>query len=152
MTLYWRHLLLTVVLAGAAGFLGVWVGARRLAPPPVVPPMLPSVVSELTSRGMPDISADQAQRRDAIADRYQARRTTLRHSISAANFELANALAEEMMLGPKTQASIDRLKGTVGQLQQAAVEYVLELRAVLTPQQQDVFDAKVVEALMTEPN
>jgi Spy/CpxP family protein refolding chaperone len=30
--------------------------------------------------------------------------------------------------------------------------YVLDLRQVLTPEQQMVFDDKVVEALMTDPN
>jgi hypothetical protein len=150
-TPFWRHLLMTVVLAGVAGFAGVWVGARRLAPPPPSPPMLPSVVSELTSRGMQDISVEQERRLNEIAARYETRRVALRHGIVAANFELANALAEEMTMGPRTQASIDRLKESVGDLQQAAIEYVLALRQVLTAEQQTVFDTKVVEALMTDP-
>jgi hypothetical protein len=149
-TPYWRHLLLTIVLAGAAGYGGVWMGAHRLAPPPTLPPMLPSVVSELTSHGLQGLTSEQEQQLNAIAARFLARRGELRHGISAANFELANALAEENSMGPRTQASIDRLKNTVGDLQTATVEYVLQLRGVLNAEQQGVFDSKVVEALMTE--
>jgi Spy/CpxP family protein refolding chaperone len=148
---YWRHLLLTVVLAGAAGFLGVWVGASRLAPPPTQPPMLPNVVNELRSRGLHGLTAGQETQLNAIAARYGETRAKLRRRITAANFELADSLAEETQLGPKTQAAIDRLKNTVGEMQQAAVVYVLDLRQVLTPEQRVVFDDKVVEALMTDP-
>jgi hypothetical protein len=149
-TPYWRHLLLTIVLAGAAGYGGVWMGAHRLAAPPTLPPMLPSVVSELTSHGLQGLSKQQEQQLNAIAGRFLARRNELRRGISAANFELANALAEESSMGPRTRASIERLKNTVGDLQTATVAYVLELRGVLNAEQQVVFDTKVVEALMTE--
>jgi Spy/CpxP family protein refolding chaperone len=150
-SLYWRHLLLTIVLAGAAGYGGVWVGARHLASPAPSPPMLRSVVSDLASRGLQGITPAQEAKLNAIAGHYSARRAELRHSITAANFELANALGEEMSMGPHTQASIERLKNTVGELQKATVQYVLELRDVLNPEQQSVFDTKVVEALMTDP-
>ena len=150
MTPYRRHLLLTIVLAGAAGYGGVWMGAHRLAPQPTLPPMLPSVVSELTRHGLQGLTKQQEQQLDVIGVRFQARRSELRHGISAANFELANALAEETSMGPRTRASIERLKNTVGDLQTATVEYVLELRKVLNAEQQVVFDTKVVEALMTE--
>ena len=146
----WRQLLLTVVLAGAAGFFGVWAGARRFAPPAPTP-MLPGVVNELRSRGLQGLTSQQETQLNAIAARYRATRTSLRYSITAGNFELANSLAEETRLGPKTQAAIDRIKNSVGDMQQASVVYVLDLRQVLTPEQQAVFDDKVVEALMTDP-
>jgi Spy/CpxP family protein refolding chaperone len=149
-TPYWRHLLLTIVLAGAAGYGGVWMGAHRLAPAQSLPPMLPSVVSELTSHGLQGLTDQQEQQLDRIAAHFLARRGELRHGITAANFELASALAEETSMGPRTAAAIERLKNTVGELQTATVEYVLELRKVLNAEQQAVFDNKVVEALMTE--
>ncbi len=151
MSPFWRHVLLTVVLAGAAGFFGVWVGAKRLAPPPSSLPMLPGVVNELTSRGLKGLTTEQEIQLTMIAGNYAGRRAQLRHSILAANFELANALGEEMSMGPHTQASIERVKNIVGELQRATVDYVLALRGVLTPEQQTVFDTKVVEALMTDP-
>jgi hypothetical protein len=151
MTPYWRHLLLTVVLAGAAGYGGVWIGARKLAPPPQsASPMLLAVVNELSQRGLQGLSRQQELQISVIADRFLARRGELRHGITAANFELANALADETSMGPRTQASIERLKSSVGDLQTATVQYVLDLRKVLTPDQQAVFDTKVVEALMSD--
>ena len=151
MSPFWRHLLLTVVLAGAAGFVGVWVGARHLSPAPTQAPLLPGVANELTRRGLEGLTPDQEKQLNAIGASYEARRAELRHSIMAANFELANALAEETSMGPRTRGSIERLKNTVGDLQTATVGYVLSLRGVLSPEQQVVFDAKVVEALMTAP-
>lgn len=151
MTAYWRQLLLAAVVAGAAGFLGVWAGSRFLAPKPQPPAMLPSVVDELRARGLQGLTPTQEARLNAIGAGYRTTRTKFRHSISAANFELANALGEESRLGPKTQAAIDRARNTMGDMQQAAVEYILALRAELTPEQQMAFDDKVVEALMTDP-
>lgn len=151
MTPFWRHVLLTVVMAGAAGFFGVWVGAKRLAPPPPSLPILPSVISELTSRGLQGLTFDQQMQLTMLATNYAGRRAQLRHSIAAANFELANSLGEEMSMGPRTQASIERVKNIVGEMQRATVDYVLALREVLTPEQQTVFDTKVVEALMAAP-
>lgn len=152
MTPYWRHLLLTIALAGAAGYGGVWLGARRLAPPPppTASPMLPAVVSELARSGLSGLTAQQQLQITQIAGHYLARRGQLRHGISAANFELANALAEETSMGPRTQEAMGRLKDTFGQLQTETVQYVQDLRKVLTPEQQRVFDTKVVEALMAD--
>jgi nickel and cobalt resistance protein CnrR len=149
---YWRHLFLTVVLAGAAGFLGVWVGARRFQLPPSQPLMLPNVANELRSRGLQGLTEAQEAQLKAIAMSYADTRAKLRRRVSAANFELADSLAIETQLGPRTQTSIDRIKTAVGEMQQAAVVYVLDLRQVLTPAQQMVFDDKVVEALMTDPS
>ena len=151
MSPFWRHVLLTVLLAGAAGFAGVWVGARRLAPPPPTPAMLPSVVTELTARGLKGLTPEQQLQLTMIAEDYAAQRARLRHSIVAANFDLANALGEEMSMGPQTRASIERVKNIVGDLQSATVDYVLSLRQALSPEQQMVFDNKVVEALMADP-
>jgi Spy/CpxP family protein refolding chaperone len=148
---YWRQLLLAAVVAGAAGFAGVWMGARQLAPQLQASSTLPNVVDELRAHGLQGLTAAQVQQLSAIGDQYRATRTRFRHSITASNFELGSSLAEETRLGPKTQAAIDRVKSTVGDMQQAAVEYTLALRAVLTPEQQQVFDDKVVEALMTDP-
>jgi Spy/CpxP family protein refolding chaperone len=149
---YWRQLLLAAVVAGAAGFAGVWMGARHLAPQLQASSTLPNVVDELRAHGLQGLTTAQARQLSAISDQYRTTRTQFRHSITAANFELGNSLAEETRLGPKTQAAIDRVKSTVGDMQQSAVEYTLALRAVLTPEQQQVFDDKVVEALMTNPD
>jgi Spy/CpxP family protein refolding chaperone len=92
--------------------------------------------------------------KDKINDievRFTHERTRLRARIANANSELADALADEMSIGPKVDTSIDHLKSLIGDLQRETVAYVLDLRGVLTEQQQMVFDEKVVAALMTSP-
>jgi hypothetical protein len=56
-----------------------------------------------------------------------------------------------MSLGPLAEGSIKDLSTAVGQLQRETVVYILELRAVLTQQQQMLFDEKVVAALSAIP-
>ncbi|HTW75320.1 MAG TPA: periplasmic heavy metal sensor [Steroidobacteraceae bacterium] len=151
MTPFQRQLILTVLLAGIAGFVGVWVGVNRLDAslyPPAQP--LRAAVDELSRRGLTGLTSQQKQQINAIDQRYAHTRTVLRARIAAANVELSNALAEEMGFGPAVEKSIDDLKTQVGELQRQTVLYVLSLRAVLTPPQQAIFDEKVVAALMTD--
>lgn len=152
MTPFLRQLLVTVVLAGLAGFVGVWVGVgTRRMEPAQAPAPLRAAVDELVQRGLVGLTAQQKSRISTVEADYAHKRTALRAQIAAANVELGNALAEEMSLGPLADTSIQHLQTAVGELQRATVVYVLQLRAVLTPQQQAVFDDKVVAALMATP-
>lgn len=151
MTLFQRQLIITVLLAGLAGFIGVWVGVHRLDAslyPPAQP--LRAAVDELSRRGLTGLTPQQKTQINAIDQRYAHTRTVLRAQIASANVELSNALAEEMGFGPAVEKSINDLKSVVGDLQRQTVLYVLSLRAVLTPPQQAIFDEKVVAALMTD--
>jgi hypothetical protein len=152
MTTFQRQLLLTVLLAGMAGFGGVWFGAHGLQTDSASRAPLRMAVDELTKRGLLGLSTAQTEKINEIQARYAHKRTKLRVRIAAANSELADALADEMTLGPNVEISIEHLKSMVGDLQREAVAYVLEVRAVLTEQQQMVFDEKVVAALMTPPS
>ncbi|MFT3904688.1 MAG: periplasmic heavy metal sensor [Steroidobacteraceae bacterium] len=151
MTPYWRHLLLTVALAGAAGFGGVWFGTRQLGSTAPPPDPLPAVLSKMARNGLQGLTDKQRTAISDIETHYLAERNKVRYQITNANYDLANALGEEMSFGPKTQASIQQLETTVGQLQKDTVLYVLALREVLTPDQKAVFDEKVVATLMTDP-
>jgi nickel and cobalt resistance protein CnrR len=150
-TVFQRQLIITVLLAGIAGFVGVWAGVKHLDAslyPPARP--LRAAVDELSRRGLTGLTSQQRRQINAIDMRYAHTRTVLRAHIAAANVELSNALAEEMGFGPAVEKSIDDLKTQVGELQRQTVLYVLSLRAVLTPPQQAIFDEKVVAALMTD--
>ncbi|MGH8207269.1 MAG: Spy/CpxP family protein refolding chaperone [Steroidobacteraceae bacterium] len=151
MTAFQRQLAITVVLAGISAFLGVWFGVNRVdASLYPVPPPLRLTVDELTRRGLVGLTSEQKQKINAIDQRYAHTRTQLRVRIAASNVELGDALSDEMGFGPGVEKSIDDLKTQVGELQRQTVLYVLNLRAVLTPPQQTVFDEKVVMALMTD--
>ena len=150
MTLFQRQLVLTVILAGLAGFAGVWFGAHSLpAQSSREAPPLRLAVDELARRGLVGLDDVQKDKINAIERHFARQRTSLRARIAMADSELADALVVEMTLGPRVEASIEQLKATVGELQRQTVAYVLELRAVLTEEQQMVFDEKVVAALMT---
>jgi hypothetical protein len=150
-TAFQRQLIVTVLAAGLAGFVGVWVGVQRLDARlyPAAQP-LRAAVDELSRRGLTGLTPAQKAQINSIDQGYAHTRTVLRARISEANVELSNALADEMGFGPSVEKSIDDLKSVVGELQRQTVLYVLNLRAVLTPQQQAIFDEKVVAALMMD--
>jgi hypothetical protein len=151
MSVFQRQLLLTVLLAGLAGFAGVWFGERSFGNDTQVRAPLRMAVDELTQRGLVGLSQIQKDQINEIESRYARKRSKLRGRIAWANSELADALAEEMSLGPKVEISIEHLKGVVGELQHETVAYVLELRTTLTEPQRTIFDEKVVSVLMTPP-
>jgi nickel and cobalt resistance protein CnrR len=150
MSIFQRQLVLTVLLAGLAGFAGVWFGARSFETAPAKAP-LRMALDELTKRGLVGLSQSQKDQINEIESRYARKRSKLRGRIAWADSDLADALAEEMSLGPKVETSIEHLKRLVGELQHETVAYVLELRAALTEPQRTIFDEKVVSALMTPP-
>jgi hypothetical protein len=147
-TPFQRHVALTVVLAGLAGFAGVWVGTARFSRDARPPAPLRAAVEELTHRGLVGLTAEQKRKIAEVEARYSHTRSGLRARIASANVDLANALAQEMSYGPLAQDSIHRLQSDVGELQTQTVLYVLDVREVLTPEQRVVFDEKVVAALM----
>jgi Spy/CpxP family protein refolding chaperone len=148
---FWLNLALTVVLAGGAGFVGARYGAKSLVPPArsaQEPVLLRQSVHDIVQT----LKLTPAQHKavDAIEQRYVHNRNALRVKISQANIELAGALAEEMSYGPQANKAIDNLEGSVGELQRQTVQYVLEVRDVLTPEQQVAYDQKVVQALTSD--
>ena len=152
MTAFQRQLLITVLMAGIAGFVGVWVGIDHLQPAlNNTPAPLRQTIDELMQRGLVGLTPAQKRQISAIEAGYAHTRTQLRARIAAANVELGNALADEMGFGPQAQKSIEDLEANVGALQKATVLYILALRAALTPTQKEVFDERVVAALMTVP-
>ena len=151
MTSLQRQQALTVLLAGLAGFGGVWVGARYLHPERTSAAPLRMAVDELARRGLGGLTREQKVKITDIEARFSRERAQHRARIASANSDLADALAEEMTLGPKVTLSIERLQGEIGELQRETVAYMLELRSVLTEQQRIVFDEKVMAALMATP-
>ena len=149
---FWRNLAITVVLAGLAAFVGARLGAQHSQPAeaPRSRLLLRDSVYEMVHKDL-TLTADQTRKIDEIETRYIHRRNGLRAEIGAANAELGEALANEMALGTAAQRALDHLQGSMGDLQKETIVYVLEVRAVLTPQQQQVLDQKVFESLTLGP-
>jgi Spy/CpxP family protein refolding chaperone len=151
---FWRNLLITVVLAGLAAYAGTRLGAQHLTQqqPEAARSrlLLRDSVDQMVHHDL-KLTADQTRRIDDIETRYAHRRNALRAQITSANAELGEALANEMALGTAAQRALEHLQGAMGELQKQTILYVLEVRAVLTPQQQQVLDQKVFESLTVGP-
>jgi Spy/CpxP family protein refolding chaperone len=148
---FWRNLLITIVLASLAAFVGARLGAGRLQPEsPRSRLLLRETVYEMVHQSL-KLTPEQLRRIDQIEDRYAHQRNSLRAQIGSANAELGEALANEMALGTAAQRALEHLQTSMGELQKQTILYVLEVRAVLTPQQQQVLDQKVFESLTIGP-
>ncbi len=148
---FWRNLVITVVLAGLAAFIGAKLGADHLkTEAPRSRLLLRDTVAQMVHQDL-KLTPDQRTKIDQIEDRYAHQRNTLRAQIGSANAELGEALANEMALGTAAQRALEHLQSSMGSLQRETILYVLEVRAVLTPQQQQILDQKVFESLTIGP-
>ena len=149
---FWRNLLITVVLAGTAAYVGTRLGEQQLKPPeaPRVHLLLRDSVYQMVHQDL-KLTDDQKRKIDEIEARYAHRRNALRAQIGSANAELGEALANEMALGTAASRALEHLQGSMGDLQRETILYVLEVRSVLTPPQQQVLDQKVFESLTLGP-
>ena len=151
---FWRNLLITVVLAGAAAYAGTRLGEQHLSAKPAEPPrsrlLLRDSVYQMVHQDIV-LTDDQRRRIDDIEARYAHRRNELRTKIGSANAELGEALANEMALGTAASRALEHLQQDMGDLQRATILYTLEVRSVLTPKQQQVLDQKVFESLTAGP-
>jgi hypothetical protein len=140
-----RNLLITIVVALAAGWAGGWLGVRTLV---VEDEMLPlrQTVSAIV-RGDLRLTEEQMLDIQNIENRYYDRRIQLRTNVAKANSELADALMNDMAFGREAQQASLHVERGLGDLQRATIVYVLEVRDVLTPEQQMIYDRKVREVL-----
>jgi hypothetical protein len=143
---FWRNLVVTVVVALAAGAAGGWIGAESSRDRLVEALPLRQSVEDIVRNGL-ELSDAQAAEIQAIEDRFYQRRGMLRNQIAEANIDLADALLSDMVYGRAAQMAVMDVQEGLGELQRATVLYVLEVRDVLNPDQQMVYDRRIREAL-----
>jgi Spy/CpxP family protein refolding chaperone len=143
---FWRNLLITVFVAILAGAAGGWMGAQRALDSDAQVLPLRQTVSEIVRRDI-KLTTDQSKDIQAIEDKYYDRRSQLRQQVAGANRELADALMADMAFGREAQQASNHVEEGLGELQRATILYVLEVRDVLTPEQQIIYDRKVREVL-----
>ena len=132
-------LALTVLAAGAGGWLGVRYGescARSSG----------SSLNDLLHHQL-DLSPAQRHQLAAMEASYAARRSVLEDEARAANHELATALLTQHHYGPQAEQAIDHFHAAMKTLEQQTVMHVLAMRSVLTPGQAKKFDQTVAKAL-----
>jgi nickel and cobalt resistance protein CnrR len=145
-TVMWRNLLVTVVVALIAGAMGGWIGTRGALEEDAQMLPLRQTVHAIVHDDL-RLTADQTKQIQSIEDRYFERRTELRQQVSAADRELADALMADMAFGREAQQAANHVERGLGDLQRATILYVLEVRDQLTPEQQTTYDRKVREVL-----
>lgn len=134
------RLLLAVLLAGLAGCLGA-IAADRWLNHEDNGSLHQFVHEELV------LTEDQNSRLETLEARFAVERAALKSSLRAANARLAQAMDAEHEYGPEVSAAIDDVHGQMGELQKATVQHVFDMREILEPEQQRLFDRKVSEAL-----
>jgi hypothetical protein len=146
LTPFWRNLLITLVVAMLAGGIGGWLGAQKVLDSDAQTLPLRQSVHEIVRQDL-KLTPDQDKEVLAIEDKYYNQRVTLREDVATANRELADALMSDMAFGREAQQASNHVEHGLGELQRATILYVLEVRDVLTPKQQAIYDRKVREVL-----
>jgi nickel and cobalt resistance protein CnrR len=138
----WRSSLVTIVLAGLAAFGGARLGSHQ-APTPSTQPLSERLFGILGDEV--ELSSQQRQTILAIADRYAPERDQLRLRSRMRNADLLRSMVHEQRFGPETQEALDQLQIVMGQRLQQSLEYMQQVRGVLTPAQRAVFDRRLIE-------
>ena len=135
-------LILTVLAAGAGGWLGVRYGLASARPPPSLNRLLHQELN---------LTADQRRQLASLESRYEARRRVLEAQARQADRELASALLADHQYDARDEQAIDDLHVVMRELQIATAKHILAMRAVLTSKQAAKFDRTVARALDSAP-
>jgi len=141
-----KSALLTIILAAAAGAVGVWLGGRLLAEGHASGNSLHAMVHEKLS-----LSPDQKNQLHDIERTFAERRQALEGEMRKANAELAAAIRASETAGPDVEAAVGHFHDAMGALQTETIEHVFAMRKVLTPEQRKLFDDNIAQALTSEP-
>lgn len=95
-----------------------------------------------------DLDPAQEKRIDALEASFAQKRKALEGELELANRDLAAAVAKEHQYGPAVDRAVDRSHMAMGELQKATLSHVFAMRAVLRPDQAEIFDKAVAEALL----
>ena len=140
----WRTALFTALVACAAAAFGVYASltffaygrGRGHAP-------LDAVMHRQLH-----LSTTQNHRIAEIETRYASRKSSLEAEMRTAAREIAAAVSDDKAYTPRVQQAIDHFHTATGELQQETILHVFEMRAVLSPSQQTLFDEIVRTELL----
>lgn len=141
-----RAITLTVLLAFLAGIGGVFIGTKLLAPKRSQDNALHAMLhSKLNLTVAQDKNIAEEEKRFAMV------RSQMEADAHRANVELAKAIQTSKRDGLEVQVAIEHVHTALGNYQKETVSHIFRMRAVLTPDQAEIFDRSVAQALMQEP-
>ena len=138
----WRTIIVTALIAFAAGVLGVYAGSVLFNERADHGSLDLAVHREL------DLSAEQERQLEAIEARFAEQRHDCESDMRAATREIAAAMNEDKTYTPRVERAVNHFHAAMGRLQHATIQHVFEMRAVLTPAQQVRFDEIVRRELL----
>jgi Spy/CpxP family protein refolding chaperone len=97
------------------------------------------------------LSDKQERELEPIEAKFAQRRDKLVASIREANQELAEALLADKGDSERVKAAVQKIHRAQGELQQAVLEHVFDMRPVLTPEQYDRLIQLTAHALRDAP-
>lgn len=133
---------LTLVTATLGGWAGVRYGLREAR--------APQQLDELLHERL-HLSTAQEQQLTALEADFGMRRREYETQMRAANGDIARAITVRHRYDTEAQAAIDQLHRAMMALQDATIQHVLAMRALLTPDQVLQFDRTVDQALAATP-
>jgi Heavy-metal resistance len=142
--LNWRYLLAILILSLITGIAGSWFATWQAHQDIVQRSVLRGSVLEIANRSL-SLSGEQQTAIREIEAGYRQRLQGIRDQIKNDNQEIARALFQEQTAGPRVAAALDKLKEALRSQELEAVLYVLEVRKLLSPSQQAIFDRNVAE-------
>jgi Spy/CpxP family protein refolding chaperone len=144
--------LTTLVVAVAAGLFGAFLAAHHrpafLQPPEHSDTLTFRDVMHRVLDAGPPLSPAQKAAVAKIDEGYLTNHNLIRADVQASNAELAAALADDMSLNPAAKKAINELQLNIGEMQTVTVNYIIDVRGVLTPDQRRTFDDHIVAAMM----
>lgn len=144
MAIAWKSIAVTVALAAAASGIGAWAGATWVLNKQT-PPSLHEIVHEHL-----DLSPEQHREIEGLEARFANQRVALEGRVQAANRELAEAIKVSNGDSRVVQPAVDHFHDAMGDLQQATIAHIFEMRSVMTDSQARRFDRSMVEALTAD--
>ena len=72
---------------------------------------------------------------EPIETKFAERKRNLMSEIRSANKELAEAIKQDQADSPRVSAAVEKIHHAQGQLQEATLEHVFEMKEILTPKQ-----------------
>ncbi len=149
----WRGLLLTLVIALAAGFVGARLGVlggHAGGSSRGTQDSVRQAVDTLLERDF-KLTPAQKQRIEVIDEQFTRTHNLIWTDIYTSNARLASAVATDMSLSADAKSAISGIQEGVGRLHTESILYVLQVRQVLEPGQRKQFDEHIIMALMRSP-
>ncbi|WP_188053767.1 periplasmic heavy metal sensor [Sphingosinithalassobacter sp. CS137] len=139
-----RQILIAILLAALAGFMGATAAQRWFAPGQS------GGLHEFVHEQL-DLTAAQDEQLDRLEERYDIENAQRELAVRRANAVLAAAMDSEHEYGPEVSAAIDQVHASMGELQKATVRHVFAMRSILDEDQQREFDRQVARSLTGSP-